>query len=111
MPFAAASRSSSAALSIALALMSSVGMPGRGGLRHFHQLLAEILAFQKADERARRVLEALGHGLTVFDLAAAHAVAQLFQRFGPALHVVGDDEALQLDAHPDRSHQILDAVA
>src|SRR6185437_11371629 len=55
-----------------------------------HHLLAEILALQEADEGARRVLDALGHALAVFDLAVAHILAQPLQGLGPAVHVVGD---------------------
>src|SRR6185437_340546 len=72
-----------------------------------HHLLAEILALQEADEGARRVLDAVGHGLAVFDLAPAQILAEPLQRLGPAVHVVGDDEALQFDAHADRHHQRL----
>src|SRR5260370_40108198 len=63
-----------------------------------HHLLAEILAFEQADEGARRVLETFGHGLAVFDLALAHILSEPLQRLGPAGHWGGDDEAHQLES-------------
>src|SRR6266446_7322709 len=68
------------------------------GSADLHHLLAEILALEQADKGARRVLDAFGHGLAIFDLALAHILAEPLQRLGPPVQVVGDDEALQLDA-------------
>src|SRR5215831_10395553 len=92
--------------SISLHLLISISF-----LSELHDLLAEILALQEADEGAGGVLEAVGYGFAKFESARAHQARELFQRDGPAVQMVGDDEALELDAHADRHHQVLDAVA
>src|SRR5215472_1212243 len=80
-------------------------------LRELHQLLAEVLALQHTDERFRRILETNGDGLAILDLAGGDALGKLLQRYRPALHVVGDDETLDLDAVADHGDEVLDAVA
>jgi hypothetical protein len=44
-----------------------------------HQQLAEVLALEQAEERGRRVLQALDHVLAVLHAAAAHPFAHLAQ--------------------------------
>src|SRR5882672_12327734 len=62
------------------------------------KLLPEVLASQQADERLGRILQPLGDGLAVLDLAGDHPARQVGERLRPELHAVGDDEALHLDA-------------
>src|SRR4051812_7784862 len=62
------------------------------------KLLAEVLALEQADERPRRILQSLGDGLAVLDLAGDHPARQIGKRLRPELQAVGDDEALDLDA-------------
>src|SRR6185503_20890508 len=74
------------------------------------KLLAEVLAFQEADECLGRILQSLGDGLAVLDLAGRHPARQIGERLRPELHAVGDDEALHLDAVGQDRLYGLDAV-
>src|SRR5215467_13674792 len=58
---------------------------------HLDQQLAEVPALEQAEERDRRVFQALDHVFAVFETAAAHPVA----RFGRKIRY---DEAAQRQA-------------
>ena len=53
-------------------------------LRDLHQHLAEVLALQHAEERARRILQPLDDVLAIFEAARAHPFAGVTQEFSLA---------------------------
>src|SRR5512147_3105241 len=71
------------------------------GSDELHELLAQILAAEKADEGAWRALEALRDGLAVLQPALGDECSQLRERLRPDPHVLGDDEPL----HPQAVRQ------
>src|SRR5271165_3300965 len=67
-----------------------------------HHDLAEVLALEQADERARRVLEALHNVLAVCDPALLQPGRGLAQKLGLLGEEIADDEASQRE--PLRQH-------
>src|SRR5215472_8963398 len=65
---------------------------------HPHHQLAEVLAGEKPDEAAGRLLEARDDLLAVADASGAQPLAHVPGEGGKTMVVVEDDEALDLDA-------------
>ena len=49
-------------------------------LAHLHKQLTGVIAAEEAEERLRGILQALDHGLTIFQFAFCDPLAKLLQR-------------------------------
>src|SRR5436190_7025003 len=63
-----------------------------------HQLLTEIGALEKPDERGRRAVEALGDEFAMFDLAIAHPPRHVAQELCMTRGEIADDKAADSQA-------------
>src|SRR6185437_5714613 len=69
--------------------------------RDFHQLLAEVLALQQADQRARRVVQAFDDRFAVLEPSLGNVSREARQRLAVAILPVEHDHSL----HPDAVHE------
>src|SRR3954451_18866755 len=63
-----------------------------------HQLLTEIGALEKPDERGRRAVETLGDEFAMFDLALAHPLRHVAQKISMTRGEFADDKAADSQA-------------
>ena len=81
-------------------------------LRDPHQPLAEILAAQQPDQRARRLLQPVDHVLAVLDAAFLQPRRHVAQEIGVAGGEIADDEAADGQPLGQRgAHQLRHAIA
>src|SRR5476649_674532 len=69
---------------------------------NLHDQLAEVLALQQAEERLRRLGEAVDDGLAALELAGFQQPADLGHELGQHRCMIGHDEALDGEAALDR---------
>src|SRR5437870_7605656 len=74
------------------------GSSARALSAELYQLLAEVPAGEKVDQAARRILQAVHHGLAVSELALGEVAGERLQRLAVAILPVEHDHALDAQA-------------